>query len=82
MVMNNLAFIFAALLLMAPFGFVPLSNTLPALGLIMLSVGMMQRDGGLVLFGYLANAVAVLYFGLLIAFGGLSVQQLFRFLGA
>src|SRR3546814_1700622 len=28
---NNLAFILAALLLMAPFGFVPFSNTLPAL---------------------------------------------------
>ena len=28
--LNNLAFILAALLLMAPFGFVPFSNTLPA----------------------------------------------------
>lgn len=28
---NNLAFILAALLLMAPFGFIPFSNTLPAL---------------------------------------------------
>jgi hypothetical protein len=81
MFVNNLAFIFAALLLMAPFGFVPFSNTLPALALILLSVGMMQRDGGLVLLGYLAIAVTVLYFGLLIAFGGLSIQQLFRFLG-
>src|SRR3546814_1773876 len=31
---NNLAFILAALLLMAPFGFVPFSNTLPALALL------------------------------------------------
>ena len=81
MFVNNLTFIFAALLLMAPFGFVPFSNTLPALALILLSVGMMQRDGGLVLFGYIATTATVLYFGLLIAFGGLSIQQLFRFLG-
>jgi hypothetical protein len=80
-IMNNLAFIFAALLLMAPFGFVPFSNTLPALALILLSVGMMQRDGGLVLLGYLAIAATVIYFGLLIAFGGLSIQQLFRLMG-
>lgn len=81
MLMNNLAFIFAALLLMAPFGFVPFSNTLPALALILLSIGMMQRDGGLVLLGYLAVLATVLYFGLLIAFGGLSIQQLFRLMG-
>lgn len=81
MVMNNLAFIFAALLLMAPFGFVPLSNTLPALGLILLAVGMMQRDGALVLLGYGANAATVLYFGVLVAFGGLSLHQLSRLLG-
>ena len=81
MLVNNLAFIFAALLLMAPFGFVPFSNTLPALALILLSIGMMQRDGGLVLLGYLAITATVLYFGLLIAFGGLSLQQLFRLMG-
>lgn len=81
MVANNLAFIFAALLLMAPFGFVPLSNTLPALGLILLSVGMMQRDGGLVLLGYGANVATVLYFGVLVALGGLSLQQLPRLFG-
>ncbi|HAJ34492.1 MAG TPA: exopolysaccharide biosynthesis protein [Chloroflexi bacterium] len=81
MIMNNLAFIFAALLLMAPFGFVPLSNTLPALGLILLAVGMMQRDGALVLLGYGANVATVLYFGVLVAFGGLSLHQLSRLLG-
>ncbi|HHY57356.1 MAG TPA: exopolysaccharide biosynthesis protein [Chloroflexi bacterium] len=80
MFLNNLAFIFAALLLMAPFGFVPLSNTLPALGLILLAIGMMQRDGALLLLGYGANVATVLYFGLLIAFGGLSLQQFLRLL--
>src|SRR5687768_7170541 len=41
--LNNLLFILAAILLMAPFGFIPFSNTLPAIALIFLSVGMMQK---------------------------------------
>jgi hypothetical protein len=77
---NNLSFILAAVLLMAPFGFIPFSNTLPALALIFLAVGMMQRDGGSILFGYLFIAATVIYFGFLIALGGLSIQELFRFL--
>src|SRR3546814_1117757 len=54
---NNLAFILAALLLMAPFGFVPFSNTLPALALLFLAAGLIQRDGVAVLLGYLANEI-------------------------
>ena len=77
---NNLSFILAAVLLMAPFGFIPFSNTLPALALIFLAVGMMQRDGGSILFGYLFIIATVIYFGFLIALGGLSIQELFRFL--
>ncbi|HRN62190.1 MAG TPA: exopolysaccharide biosynthesis protein, partial [Luteimonas sp.] len=38
-VFNNLAFILAALLLMAPFGFVPFSNTLPGIALLLYAVG-------------------------------------------
>ena len=79
-VVNNLFFILAAVLLMAPFGFIPFSNTLPALALIFLAVGMMQRDGGSILFGYLFIAATIIYFGFLIALGGLSIQELFRFL--
>ena len=79
-VVNNLFFILAAVLLMAPFGFIPFSNTLPALALIFFAVGMMQRDGGSILFGYLFIAATIIYFGFLIALGGLSIQELFRFL--
>src|SRR3546814_12221000 len=62
---NNLAFILAALLLMAPFGFVPFSNTLPALALLFLAAGLIQRDGVAVLLGYLANVGTIIYFGIL-----------------
>lgn len=79
---NNLAFIFAALLLMAPFGFVPFSNTLPALALLFYAVGMIQRDGGAVLLGHLANIGTVIYFGILIGGGGVVLHGLLqRFTG-
>ena len=81
-VFNNLAFIFAALLLMAPFGFVPFSNTLPGIALLLYAVGFIQRDGGAVLLGHLATLGTVLYFGVLIGGGGLAAQQLWqRFAG-
>lgn len=77
-VFNNLAFIFAALLLMAPFGFVPFSNTLPALALLLYAVGFIQRDGGAVLLGHLATVCTVGYFGVLIGGGGLALQGLLQ----
>lgn len=39
---NKLSFILAALLLMVPFGFIPFSNTLPAIALIFLAIGSIQ----------------------------------------
>lgn len=79
-VVNNLSFILAAVMLMAPFGFIPFSNTLPALALIFLSVGMMQKDGGSILLGYLSNIATIIYFGFLIAGGGLSIRELLQLL--
>lgn len=75
---NNLAFILAALLLMAPFGFVPFSNTLPALALLFYGVGLIQRDGGAMLLGHLANVGTIIYFGVLIGGGGAVAHQLFQ----
>lgn len=79
--LNNLTFILAALLLMMPFGFVPFSNTLPAIALIFLAVGMMQRDGGSILLGILSNIATIIYFAILIAGGGLSIRELIQLLG-
>lgn len=79
--LNNLSFILAALLLMMPFGFVPFSNTLPAIALIFLAVGMMQRDGGSILLGILSNIATIIYFAILIAGGGLSIRELIQLLG-
>jgi len=64
----NLGLILGAVLLMAPLGMVPFSNTLPALGLMGLSIGLLQQDGVMVLLGHLANLLSIIYFAAL--FGG------------
>jgi len=74
-VLNNLSFILAALLLMMPFGLIPFSNTLPAVALIFLAIGMMQQDGVSILLGNLSNIATIAYFGFLIAGGGWSISQ-------
>ena len=75
---NNLAFIFAALLLMMPFGLVPFSNTLPALALLSYALGFIQRDGVAVLLGHLFNIGTVIYFGVLIGGGGVAIRELLK----
>lgn len=62
---NGLALIFAGILLMAPLGLVPFSNTLPAFAILLLAVGMAQRDGLVVLAGYAMIVATVVYFGVL-----------------
>jgi hypothetical protein len=73
---NNLAFILGALLLMAPFGFIPFSNTLPGLALLCFAVGLLQRDGVAVLIGHLANLATIIYFSILLGGGGLVIKEL------
>ncbi|PAT34647.1 exopolysaccharide biosynthesis protein [Vandammella animalimorsus] len=63
--LNGLAIMFAAVLLMLPLGLVPFSNTLPGIAILLLSLGVAQRDGLLVLGGYLVTLGSVVYFGLL-----------------
>lgn len=62
---NGLALIFAGLLLMAPLGLVPFSNTLPAFAILLLAVGMAQRDGLVVVAGYVMIVATLIYFGVL-----------------
>lgn len=64
---SNGALIFGAGLLMAPFGLIPFSNTLPALALLFFAVGLLQRDGLCILFGHLMNLATTIYFAVLIA---------------
>lgn len=76
--LNKLSFILAAVLLMVPFGFIPFSNTLPAIALIFLAVGTLQKDGRSILLGHFSNLVTIVYFALLITGGGMTLVEIFR----
>jgi hypothetical protein len=71
---NGLMMITGALLLMAPFGLIPFSNTLPGLAILFLAIGVLQRDGRFVLLGYMTLVLTVLYFAFLLL-GGIAVLQ-------
>jgi hypothetical protein len=74
---NNAALVLGAVLLMAPFGLIPFSNTFPAVALMCLAVGLVQRDGVCVILGHAANLATILYFGLLLTGGGLALREAF-----
>ncbi|MEZ4667082.1 MAG: exopolysaccharide biosynthesis protein [Anaerolineae bacterium] len=63
---NGILLVIAALLLMAPFGAIPLTNTLPAVAILFLASGMLQRDGLFVIGGYLAVVSTIIYFSILL----------------
>lgn len=77
--LNGIAIIFTAVLLMAPFGLVPFTNTLPAFAILFLSIGMSQRDGLVVIAGYLLILATLVYFGILIWLTTQAGQGLFGF---
>lgn len=75
--LNNLALVAAAVLLMAPFGLIPFSNTLPALALLFFAIGLLQRDGLFIVLGHLTNLLTVIYFAVLIVGGGAAIRGVF-----
>ncbi len=76
--LNKLAFILAAMLLMVPFGFIPFSNTLPAISLIFLAIGAIQKDGRSIMLGHASNLVTILYFMALITGGGMTIFEVWQ----
>jgi len=77
-VVNDCAIILGAALLMAPFGLVPFSNTFPAIALLFLAIGSLQRDGLFILLGHLSNLLTIAYFALLIGGGGYALMSLIQ----
>jgi len=63
---SGLGLILGAILLMAPFGLVPFSNTLPGLAVLLLALGILENDGLCVLLGHMVNLLTIVYFAILI----------------
>jgi hypothetical protein len=73
--LHALLVVFLAFLLALPLPSPPFigSNALPCYGIILLAISMMEEDGMMIWFAYLASLVAVAYFAVL---GGLIATQL------
>jgi hypothetical protein len=65
---NGVVLVIAVLVLMAPLPLVPFANTAPAVGIILLCIGMAERDGVIILFGHLVSLLAVVFVGTLLYF--------------
>ncbi|MFY2556953.1 exopolysaccharide biosynthesis protein [Corallococcus terminator] len=63
---NGFMLFVAGVLLMAPFGLIPFSNTLPALAALFFAIGILQRDGYAILAGHGMTLGTIGYFGALI----------------
>jgi hypothetical protein len=74
-IVNDCAIILGAVLLMLPFGLIPFSNTFPAIALLFLAIGSLQRDGLFILLGHVSNLVTIAYFALLIGGGGYALMS-------
>jgi len=66
---NGALLIMLALLFWAPLPLVPLANTLPAGAVILLGLGMAERDGACLVLGWLASVIAGAYVVALVAAG-------------
>ena len=71
--------VFLSLPIPPPF---PLTNTIPGFAIICLSLGLMERDGALILCGYALTVIAAIYVGLIGFLGKAGVDQLWQFFRA
>ena len=64
--LNGIVLVVAVLALMAPLPLVPFANTAPAIGVILLCLGMAERDGVVILLGHVVTLLAALFVGTLL----------------
>jgi len=76
---NNCGIITGALLLILPIILVPFSNTLPALAILFLCIGLLQRDGLCILYGHFFNIATIVYFTSLVIGGHEAFEKLLHF---
>jgi hypothetical protein len=69
--------IFLSLPIPPPF---PLTNTIPGFAIIFLSLGLMERDGGLILCGHALTIVSAIYVTLIALLGKAGVDHLWQML--
>ena len=60
---------------------IPFSNTIPALAVLFLTAGMIERDGLLVLIGHCVNVLAWAYFAFMVTAAGHGINRLWQYYG-
>jgi hypothetical protein len=70
--------VFLSLPIPPPF---PLTNTIPSLAIILICLGLMERDGWLIIWGYVLISIGTLYLASIAFLGGAGVAQLWNWLG-
>ena len=58
---------------------VPLSNTIPAISVVLLTVGLIERDGAFVLCGYFVNLCAWAYFAFMFMMGKRGIEMILHY---
>ncbi len=84
-VLNGAVLVLTVLLLMAPLPLVPFSNTVPGITIMLLSLGMAERDGVVILLGYLMALFSAAYIGALLYLVvkvGMNIPQIVDYLRA
>ncbi len=79
--LNGVMLFVAGFFLILPLPILPFSNTIPGWAVLLLAIGILERDGLFVLAGYVLNAITALYFGgvaLFVVLGGGNIVNLFR----
>ncbi len=77
---NGLLIMLAALLLMLPLGAIPFTNAMPAWAILLLAIGMLQRDGLFVALGYALVTATLVWFSVLaigLLMAGQNISTLF-----
>ncbi|MDA8227942.1 MAG: exopolysaccharide biosynthesis protein [Desulfitobacterium hafniense] len=74
---NYVALTVSAILLMFPLP-LPFSNTVPAYGVLFLAVGSLERDGIMIILGYLLIIIAITYFTGVALVGSIGFRILFN----
>jgi hypothetical protein len=78
--LNGILLVVSALLLMAPFP-IPGSNLPPAYAILFLAIGSMERDGYLIVAGYVTVLLTIIAFGLVAVLGDSAVRSLLPYIG-
>ena len=59
---------------------IPFSNTIPAWGILLVSGGLLERDGGFIIAGHVASLLAIAFFVAIAIFGVEAVDFLWQWL--